>query len=165
MALSSNEIEDNPTFRLAMNTVSRNEITASIMNRKIPLDTYHVYSDKIDEAKATNQKASGRCWIFAALNVMRLALIKRFNLEDFEFSQAYLFFFDKLEKANYFLQTVIDTLDEPIDGRVFQYLLSNPVIDGGQWDMIINLVEKVTSSIGFNLVRRCSKAFVSRKRA
>ena len=107
------------------------------------LDPLHVFSDRIEsENKASNQKSSGRCWIFAGLNVLRVQLMKRYKLEDFEFSQAYLFWCDKLEKANYFLENVLETLGEDRDGRVFQFLLQAPVQDGGQWDMLVALVEK-----------------------
>ncbi len=68
--------------------------------------------------------------------------MKRYNLGEFELSQAYLFFWDKLEKANFFLEQVLDTVDGDLDGRLMQTLLSSPVGDGGQWDMVANLVEK-----------------------
>ena len=84
----------------------------------------------------TNQRSSGRCWLFASTNVFRVAIMQRYSLKSFELSQAYLFFWDKLEKANYFLENVIDTVDEPLDGRLMQSLLASPVGDGGQWDMV-----------------------------
>ena len=90
----------------------------------------------------TNQRSSGRCWLFAATNVFRVPIMKRYNLKEFELSQAYLFFWDKLEKANYFLEQILDTMEEDLDGRLLQTLLSSPVGDGGQWDMAANLVEK-----------------------
>lgn len=90
----------------------------------------------------TNQRASGRCWLFATTNVLRVPIMRRYNLKDFELSQAYLFFWDKLEKANYFLEQILDTANEALDGRLLQSLLSSPVGDGGQWDMAANLVEK-----------------------
>ncbi len=68
--------------------------------------------------------------------------MKKYNLKEFQLSQAYLFYWDKLEKANYFLENILDTLDEPLDGRWMQALLASPVGDGGQWDMLANLVEK-----------------------
>ena len=72
---------------------------------------------------------------FASTNVFRVAIMQKYNLKSFELSQAYLFFYDKLEKAKYFLENVLDTLDEPLDGRLVQALLQGPVSDGGQWDM------------------------------
>ena len=62
--------------------------------------------------------------------------MKRYNLKDFELSQSYLFFWDKLEKANWFLEQILDTVNEPLDGRLVQELLGDPVGDGGQWDMV-----------------------------
>jgi len=92
--------------------------------------------------KVTNQKASGRCWGFAALNLMRIELARKYNLGDFEFSQSYFMFFDKLEKANYFLENILLTLDESSDSRLISWLVSSPIQDGGQWDMFVNLMEK-----------------------
>lgn len=68
--------------------------------------------------------------------------MKKYNLEKFELSQAYLFYWDKIEKANYFLENILQTVEEPLDGRMLQTLLASPVGDGGQWDMVANLVEK-----------------------
>ena len=90
----------------------------------------------------TNQKASGRCWLFAATNQLRPTVVTKLNLKDFELSQAYLFFYDKLEKANYFLDQIIDTKDEPVESRLVQYLLSAPTQDGGQYSMFLNIVKK-----------------------
>ncbi|EMD00653.1 hypothetical protein BAUCODRAFT_566432 [Baudoinia panamericana UAMH 10762] len=90
----------------------------------------------------TNQRSSGRCWIFAATNVFRVAVQQKYDIEKFELSQAYLFFWDKVEKANYFLESILDTADQPVDGRLVSSLMSSPVGDGGQWDMIVNLVSK-----------------------
>ena len=76
--------------------------------------------------------------------------MRRYNLKEFELSQSYLFFWDKLEKANYFLEQILDTTDEELDGRLVQALMSSPVGDGGQWDMVANLVEK------YGLVSECT---------
>jgi len=90
----------------------------------------------------TNQRSSGRCWIFASTNVFRVAIMKKYGLEKFELSQAYLFFWDKVEKANFFLESILDTSDLEISSRLVSQLMSSPVGDGGQWDMIANLVAK-----------------------
>ena len=84
----------------------------------------------------TNQKSSGRCWLFAATNVFRVAIMKRYNLKEFELSQSYLFYWDKLEKSNWFLEQILDTVNEPLEGRLVQRLMEDPVGDGGQWDMV-----------------------------
>lgn len=103
-----------------------------VFNIKIPFEG----------APITNQRSSGRCWLFASTNVFRVALMKRYQLESFELSQSYLFYWDKLEKSNWFLEQVIDTANEDLDGRLVQTLLGDIVSDGGQWDMVYNLVEK-----------------------
>ncbi|CAN0131995.1 unnamed protein product [Ascophyllum nodosum] len=114
------------------------------MKRDVSNTFNHDYSVKIgQECKATDQKQTGRCWIFAALNMMRLGVIAKFNLtDDFELSPSYLFFWDKFEKSNYFLENVLLTADRPLDGRLLQHLLKEPICDGGQWDMVTNLVGK-----------------------
>lgn len=81
------------------------------------------------------------------MEVLYLIQCHRYNIENLELSQAYLFWFDKLEKANYFLENVLTTMDENIDGQLMQFLLRDPVQDGGQWDMIVRLVEKVRNPI------------------
>lgn len=91
-----------------------------------------------------NQNASGRCWIFATCNVLRQHVIKNYNLDSdkFQFSQSYLFAYDKLEKSNYFLDNILETADEELDSRLIAHLFLDPISDGGQWDMIVNLVNK-----------------------
>ena len=96
----------------------------------------------INNGDVCNQKASGRCWMFASLNFMRNVIIKKYKLENFELSQSYPFFFDKLERSNYYFETVIEKADEPIGDRVMQYLMGDPLCDGGQWDMFVNIVNK-----------------------
>lgn len=97
---------------------------------------------EITQGERCNQERSGRCWMFASLNTMRYRIIKRYNLKTFELSQAYPLFWDKLEKSNWFFENVLDTLDEPLDGRLVSYLLADPIGDGGQWDMFKSLVKK-----------------------
>ncbi len=106
--------------------------------RKYPM----TFSIDLKQGKITDQKSSGRCWIFAALNTFRYELIKKYKLDTFELSQNYLFFYDKLEKSNYYLESVLKTADEPITGRLYSFINNDPIGDGGQWDMISNLVEK-----------------------
>ena len=89
-----------------------------------------------------NQKASGRCWIFAACNVMREIIAKKLNAPNFKLSQSYIAFYDKLEKLNYTLNALIETIDEDYDDRTVQFLVQSGVGDGGQWDMLVNVVKK-----------------------
>ncbi len=96
----------------------------------------------LTQGKRTDQERSGRCWMFASLNTMRYRTIKKFNLKNFELSETYPLFFDKLEKSNWFLGNIIGTLDEPLDGRLVSFLLHDPIGDGGQWDMFRSIVKK-----------------------
>ncbi len=100
------------------------------------------FSIDIPTMEVTNQKRSGRCWIFAALNVLRERVAKACNIEKFELSQNYMAFWDKFEKANYFLESVIDLADRPADDRLLTFILETGIADGGQWDMFVNLVVK-----------------------
>ena len=128
--------------RVAMDAVTG---TGVLVNAKRPeafRTDLHQFSLKIDQGDITNQKSSGRCWMFAALNTMRFQIMKKLNLETFELSQNYTLFYDKLEKANYFLENILETLDEPTSGRLIAWLLSSPLGDGGQWDMICCLIDK-----------------------
>ncbi|MCJ7736176.1 MAG: aminopeptidase, partial [Anaerolineae bacterium] len=131
-----------PKNLLALNAVTKNGIHAVALSREATNRAQHTYSHLIDTPEATNQKSSGRCWLFAGLNNLRLAAREKMNLEQFELSQTYLMFWDKLEKANFILENIIETRDEPLNGRLVMWLLTSPVQDGGQWDMFVNLVKK-----------------------
>ncbi|XP_053667880.1 bleomycin hydrolase [Anopheles marshallii] len=137
---------DCPKNVLAQNVCTRIDPFDACLSRKSLENTQHVFTYKIEnEGKPlTNQKSSGRCWLFAALNCIRIPFIKQYNLDEFEFSQAYLFYWDKIERANYFLNNVVDTAKrgEAVDGRLVSFLLSDPTCDGGQWDMLVNLINK-----------------------
>ena len=136
--------KSNSTLRMSRNALTRSSVLDVAMNWDAFRQIDHTYSHKItnEMKKVTNQKASGRCWGFAGLNLMRIAVCKKYNLKNFEFSQNYFMFCDKLEKANYFLENIISTLDEPYDSRLMMWLVSEPLQDGGQWDMFVNLMEK-----------------------
>ena len=128
--------------QVAKNAVTENGLKASAKNGEAQRATRQSFSVKLKQGAVTNQKQSGRCWMFAALNTFRFRIIRKLNLENFELSQSYLFFYDKLEKANFFLESILDTLDEPTGGRLIAWLLSSPMNDGGQWDMLCGLVDK-----------------------
>ena len=128
--------------RVAMNAVTNNGLLASAIRREAVEQDVHEYSISLEQGEICNQKQSGRCWMFAALNTLRYQVMKKYDLKTFELSQAYLFFWDKLEKSNYFLESILDTLDEPANGRLVSYLLMAPVNDGGQWDMAVSLIKK-----------------------
>ncbi|OZG63569.1 aminopeptidase [Bifidobacterium hapali] len=106
--------------------------------RELPRD----FSIELKQGTITNQEHSGRCWMFASLNTLRYELMHRWNLEDFEFSETYLFFWDAMEKSNTYLENVLATLDEPTDSRVFEAINWGPSDDGGWWQMFAALVNK-----------------------
>ena len=134
--------ESDPVNQIRMHAVVKHGITEASENHLEDVQNPMIFSIELESGKITNQKSSGRCWLFAGLNTMRYEIMQKLNLKTFELSQNYQMFYDKLEKANYFLESVIKTLDEPLDGRLMSHLLSNPMQDGGQWDMFAALVEK-----------------------
>lgn len=135
--------ESNPSYRQAMNAVCTTPVAKVASNRKRVTETDMTFSVHLPENKITSQNGSGRCWMFAALNTLRVVAIKNMNLgDDFELSQNHTMFWDKFEKANYFLESVLKTLDEPTDGRLISHLFAAPIQDGGQWHMFVNLVKK-----------------------
>jgi len=135
--------EAEPRHRQAMNAVCTAPVSQVAKSRRRVAEVDHSFSIHLDEAKTTAQKATGRCWMFAALNTFRLACIERMKLEDdFELSQSYVMFWDKLEKANYFLESMLQTLEEPVGSRLLDWLLTYPMNDAGQWHMLVNLVRK-----------------------
>ena len=131
-----------PSARIAQNAVTKTDINDVALNREIVTSTDFTFSTLLDEWEVTNQKRSGRCWLFAALNLFRVGAMKKMNLKDFEFSQNYMFFWDKFERANYFLEQIIDTTDRDVDDRTVAFLLDYPIDDGGQWNMFVNLVRR-----------------------
>ncbi len=127
---------------VARDAVMTNGLNKSCLSHGARRRTTHTFSVSLQQGSVTSQKASGRCWLFAAMNVMRARVMKKLDLKDFELSQNYMLFWDKLEKANWFLENVLATLDEPTGSRLLDFLLRDPVGDGGQWDMMANLVKK-----------------------
>ena len=126
-------------IRNALNTTSINVLAENAENMAM-IDTH--FSDEVRTRGITDQKSSGRCWLFSGLNVLRAKMIDKYDLGDFTFSQNYVFFFDQLEKANLFLQGVIDTKDLPFEDRKVDWLFQNPIGDGGQFTGVSNLITK-----------------------
>tara|TARA_B100000315_G_scaffold69139_1_gene62995 strand:- start:3275 stop:4615 length:1341 start_codon:yes stop_codon:yes gene_type:complete len=134
---------NNKQVKLARNAAVRGDVMDLAMDWDAFRKIDHTFSDMVSgQMKVTNQKSSGRCWGFAGLNLFRIYLGRKYNLDQFEFSQNYFMFCDKLEKSNYFLESIIKTIDEPLDGRLIMHLLMDPIQDGGQWQMFVNLIEK-----------------------
>jgi bleomycin hydrolase len=136
------DFQREPKNRLALGAVTKNNVHAVALNRQVVTGTDHTFSHVLKSNEATAQNSSGRCWAFAGLNLFRAESMQRLGLEKFELSQSYTMFWDKLEKSNYFLETILATLEEPADGRLIMFLLQNPIQDGGQWDMFANLIRK-----------------------
>ncbi len=129
------------------NVIAKNAVTAQGIREvaRVPeavAANTGTFDVEVRQGKRCDQKRSGRCWMFAGLNTMRTRIIDRYDLKTFELSQAYPLFFDKVEKSNWFLENVLDTLDEPLSGRLMAHLLADPISDGGQWDMFRALVRK-----------------------
>lgn len=103
-------------------------------------DTY--FSHEVPGKGITDQKSSGRCWLFTGLNVLRSQMMKQHNLPEFKLSQNYNFFYDQLEKANLFLQSIIDSAGDPLENHRVQWLLSNPLSDGGQFTGLSDNISK-----------------------
>ena len=132
----------NPTYRLAQNAVTRVTVDDVAIDREIVSRIDHSVSTTLDDWKVTNQERSGRCWLFAGLNLLRVGVMRNSGLKDFEFSQNYVMFWDKLERANYFLEAIIETANRDLDDRTVAYLLESAASDGGQWNMFAALVAK-----------------------
>jgi bleomycin hydrolase len=132
----------NPAYRVAQNAVTHTSVEDIALNRDIVTASDHSFSTTLDDWSVTHQKHSGRCWMFAGLNLCRPGAMAKMNLKTFEFSQNYLLFWDKLEKANYFLEAILETADRPADERSVHWLLGNLLSDGGQWNMFVNLIRK-----------------------
>lgn len=134
--------EANPKFAAMENAISHNGLLTSLEKRSAAVENTPVFSLDLTKDKVSDQKASGRCWMFAALNTFRHKMIANFQLEDFELSQAHTFFWDKYEKSNWFLEQVLATADQELASRKVKFLLDTPQQDGGQWDMVVSLFEK-----------------------
>jgi len=136
------EFDANPPWRMAQNAVTQTTIDDVALDRNVLTAMDHTFSHLLDDWPVTNQKRSGRCWMFAGLNLFRAGAMKKMDLKEFEFSQNYPLFWDKLERANYFLEAIIETADRPVDDRTVAFLLDRPLDDGGQWNMFMNIIHK-----------------------
>ncbi|MCT6840766.1 MAG: C1 family peptidase, partial [Bombilactobacillus mellis] len=131
-----------PAAQVIKNSVANNGIykSSATLQSKIAMDP--TFSIELETGKVADQKQSGLCWVFAALNTLRHPMQAKFKIKDFELSQGYIFFWDKLEKSNYFYENVIKTADLKIGDRKIDFLMATPQQDGGQWDLICGLLEK-----------------------
>ena len=134
--------EESAKVALARNAATQVGIEAASLNREKIQHTSTAVSHRLDDWKATSQKKSGRCWLFSSLNFLRSRARESLGVKNFEFSQSYVFFWDKFERANWFLTDIIATSDEPVDSRLVQFLLGDVLGDGGQWDMAVSVYMK-----------------------
>jgi len=133
----------NSKVKLARTILSQTDLRAVLTSRSARVADQHVFNHTVDfkTGPITNQKSSGRCWLFATTNVIRYGVMRRLKLKEFQLSQSYLFFWDKLNKANYYLELMIEHADLPIDDRLITHLSGDLISDGGQWDMVVNLID------------------------
>ena len=131
-----------PEQKAAKNALASNSIaTLAINSDNLTMCDTH-FSHRVPTSGITDQKSSGRCWLFTGLNVLRAKMISTHNLAEMEFSQNYCSFYDLLEKSNLFLQAIIDTRNLPLSDRKVDWLLHNPISDGGQFTGVSNLIMK-----------------------
>jgi bleomycin hydrolase len=136
------EFDSNKSAKVIQNAVTAKAVNELALDFSQVQTTTHCFTTKLDDWAVTNQKSSGRCWLFALLNLFRPGAMKKLNVKDFEFSQAHIHFWDKFERANCFLEAVIETSMKDVDDRTVAYILGDPIGDGGQWNMALNLVRK-----------------------
>ncbi len=135
-------VKSDPTHAILQKALVNNGIEAVALNQQSEINMQFTFSKEIKTGDITNQKSSGRCWMFAGMNVLRKQVMAKCNLKTFELSQNYILFYDKLEKANYFYENILDTLDMETSSRLIAWLLAGPLNDGGQWDMLVNIIDK-----------------------
>lgn len=134
--------QDAPTKAIQNVLTTNANITANALNNSLQGKIDHYFKYRVNVKGITDQKSSGRCWMFTSMNVLRPAIMEKYNLGEFDFSHNYLYFWDIFEKANLFLENIIGTSKEPIDDRTVVYLFKSPVSDGGVWNLYYNLGEK-----------------------
>jgi bleomycin hydrolase len=140
--LFEKEFAAQPSYRLMQNAVTQTPVGDVALDRRVVTGIDHSVSHLLDDWKVTHQKKSGRCWLFAGLNLLRVGAASKLGVKDFEFSQNYLHWWDKFERANFFLEAMVETSDRDVDDRTVAHLLSDPIGDGGQWNMFVALVRK-----------------------
>ena len=136
------DFQDNKAMQIAANAAQENGIFKASQNTAVNTHLNPTFSVEIETGKVADQKRSGRCWMFSALNTMRHSIQKKFSIKDFELSQNYTNFWDKFEKSNWFFENVINSADKPLGDRKVSFLFATPQQDGGQWDMLCGIIEK-----------------------
>ena len=132
----------NRVHKAVQNALANTPLQDIALDHDVAVGIDRSVSHHLDDWRVTNQKRSGRCWLFAGLNLLRPSAAKAMNLKDFEFSQNYLLFYDKLERANYMLENVIDLAGTDLDDRTMVQVMRATAEDGGQWNMFVALIDK-----------------------
>lgn len=135
-------VKIDPDLKARMNAVAKAEIKDLALDNANRGTVDHYFKYEVKTSGITDQKSSGRCWLFTGLNVLRPKAMEKLNVSNFQFSQNYNFFWDQMEKANLFLQAIIDHADKPLSDRKVEWLLKNAIGDGGQWTGVVNIVSK-----------------------
>lgn len=138
----SKEFNANPQNQVVARAAQKSGVLAASYNERVQSKLTRVFSTELDTDNVTNQKHSGRCWEFATLNVLRHAFGKKYKAKNFTFSQAYNFFWDKIERANIFYNNILATADKPLNSHEVKSHLDFAGGDGGQFHMAASLVEK-----------------------
>ena len=131
-----------PYLAVMSNAISRTDLNDASFVPAAAAKLRMDFSVVVPTTGITNQKKSGRCWMFSVLNALREQVIQKCHLEDFAFSATYLAFYDKLEKCNLFYENILHFAGQKLDDRETWTLLGNPLPDGGQWDMVASLIRK-----------------------
>ncbi|WEV45661.1 aminopeptidase C [Streptococcaceae bacterium ESL0687] len=134
--------QSNVKYQAMENALTSNGLLKSLETRKAQVENLPVFSLDLTSDPITNQKQSGRCWMFAALNTFRHKILTDYKLDNFELSQAHTFFWDKYEKSNWFFDNILATASEDLEDRNVRFLLDTPQQDGGQWDMVVAIFQK-----------------------
>lgn len=136
------KLDNKPVQKALRRVLFANDLSTVFAKQEEAPNVIFNFSHNIKTLPVANQRQSGRCWIFAGLNFLREPLANKYKLSAFEFSQNYIAFYDKLEKINYFVESIDDFLEVDYDDRTLQHILKAGIQDGGQWDMFVSLVEK-----------------------
>ncbi len=138
-----NTYKNSATDKALQNAITHNDIKKLAKSRSNEGKVNHYFNHRVTGVLATtNQRSSGRCWLFTSLNTLRPVVIRKYNLPDFEFSENYNFFWDQFEKANLFMEIALSTAGEPLESRMVSWLFHNPIGDGGQWATFDDLAKK-----------------------
>jgi bleomycin hydrolase len=135
-------LTEGSNLRALVNAVTNNSIKSLALDRQKVIGHDRIVAFKLKDNGITDQRSSGRCWMFAGFNVLTPPMLEAIGQDEFELSQSYLAFYDKLEKANSYLEQIIRLRDKPLDDRLLQYILEDPIGDGGWWPYFTELVKK-----------------------